>query len=152
MFRQKFTGVCVVMVPDPVPQLAAVPDPHVTLAFLGRVSGFRPADFEYMRRLLGSYVLTAPAIEATVNGFGSFLSPSGLVPVWLLDSPRIQGDRARVWELLRHYRRSEVEHGFIPHITVPESTGLDEPFPVRLARLEFWAGKERTSWPVGRAG
>jgi phage-related protein (TIGR01555 family) len=158
-------GVAVVLPlpPDVAARLAlpggeASTDLHITLAYLGPVTGLAPDALERARAVVAGWAATHQPITAVLAGQGRFLAPGTEPdPVYLVPNG---GDMLTPSETLgmrlaiagAPVRSS---YAFTPHVTVayvPKGATSPappaEPVPVTFGEVALWVGAERTCFPL----
>jgi len=96
-------------------------DLHVTLAYLGKISDYEPADLDDLSNLVSATAAGIGPIDGTINGVGKFNGdPAEGDPVYAnVDAPGLNAARQKVADALNGdgFAVSQV-HGFTPHITL----------------------------------
>lgn len=97
-------------------------DLHVTLAYLGKTSEYKPGQLRDLPEVLDSWAEGHKPIDLTLQGAGTFLAPDEESPHVLhalVNAPRLHLKQAHLVDYLKQYGYNPREdYGYIPHITL----------------------------------
>lgn len=128
-----------------------VEDPHITLAFLGKIAemtNVQKSDHRWAVNSVAKYIEYNP-LNAKINGTGVFsIDPefndgNTLAYLDLVDSQQFPN----VFSKVQHLHQSN--HGFIPHMTraygttwIPDLAKPKGAYPVRFGKIAVWYGED----------
>lgn len=97
-------------------------DLHVTLAYLGKTSEYKPGQLRDLPEVLDSWAEGHKPIDLTLQGAGTFLAPDEESPHVLhalVNAPRLHLKQAHLVDYLKqHGYNPREDYGYIPHITL----------------------------------